>query len=101
MNYDLCQLSLGSVTPKSYGCYDVNGYRFRSSILNLVILWQPLKIVESLLGQPTWKDTNPTITEKSKNIFKITFAGNKPLALVFFECKWYDPKYYMPKYGMT
>jgi hypothetical protein len=24
---------------------------------------------------------------KIKNIIEITFAGNKPLALVFFECK--------------
>jgi hypothetical protein len=39
--------------------------------------------------------------EKIKNIIEITFAGNKPLALVFFECKWYDPKYYMTEFGMT
>ena len=32
MNDDLRQLSIGSVTAKSYGRYDVNGYRFRSSI---------------------------------------------------------------------
>jgi hypothetical protein len=32
MNDDLRQLSMGSVTVESYGCYDVNGYRFRSSI---------------------------------------------------------------------
>ena len=34
-------------------------------------------------------------------ILKRAFAGNKPLALVFFECKWYDPKYYMTEFGMT
>jgi hypothetical protein len=38
---------------------------------------------------------------KIKNIIEITFAGNKPLALVFFECKWYDPKYYRTEFGMT
>jgi hypothetical protein len=32
MNADLRQLSIGSVTAKSYGRYDVNGYHFRSSI---------------------------------------------------------------------
>ena len=32
MNDDLHQLSIGSVTDKSYGRYDVNEYRFRSSI---------------------------------------------------------------------
>jgi hypothetical protein len=39
--------------------------------------------------------------EKIKNIIEITFAGNKPLALIFFECKWYDPKYYRTEFGMT
>jgi hypothetical protein len=39
--------------------------------------------------------------EKIKNIIEITFAGNKPLALVFFECKWYGPKYYRTEFGMT
>jgi hypothetical protein len=39
--------------------------------------------------------------KKIKNIIEITFAGNKPLALVFFECKWYDPKYYGTEFGMT
>jgi hypothetical protein len=38
---------------------------------------------------------------KIKNIIEITFAANKPLALVFFECKWYDPKYYRTEFGMT
>jgi hypothetical protein len=32
MNMNGRQLSIGSVTAKSYGRYDVNGYRFRSSI---------------------------------------------------------------------
>jgi hypothetical protein len=36
-----------------------------------------------------------------KNIIKITLARNKPLALVFFECKWYDPKYYRTEFRMT
>jgi hypothetical protein len=38
---------------------------------------------------------------KIKNIIEITFAGNKPLALVFIECKWYDPKYCRTEFGMT
>jgi hypothetical protein len=32
MNDDLRQLSIGSITAKSYGRYDINGYHFRSSI---------------------------------------------------------------------
>jgi hypothetical protein len=36
-----------------------------------------------------------------KNIIEITFTGNKPLELVFFECKWYDLKHYRSDFGMT
>jgi hypothetical protein len=36
-----------------------------------------------------------------KNIIEITFAGNKPLPLVFFECKWSELMYYRFKFGMT
>jgi hypothetical protein len=32
LNDDLRHLSIGGVTAKSYGRYDVNGYHFRSSI---------------------------------------------------------------------
>jgi hypothetical protein len=28
---DLCQMSLGTVTVRSYGRYDINGFRFRST----------------------------------------------------------------------
>ena len=66
LNDDLRQLSIGSVTAKSYGRYDVNDIAFVQAFSNQVILWPPLKIVESLLGQPTWKDTKPAITGKSK-----------------------------------
>jgi hypothetical protein len=83
LNDDLRQLSIGSVTAKSYGRYDVNGYRFCSSIFESSHPMAATQKVESLLGQPTWKDTKPAIMEKSK-IIEITFAGNKPLALVFF-----------------
>jgi hypothetical protein len=33
-------------------------------------------------------------------IIAIIFAGNKPLAVVFFECKWYDLKHFRSKFGM-
>jgi hypothetical protein len=66
MNDDLRQLSIGRITAKSYGCYDVNGYRFRSSIFESSHPMAATQIVELLLGQPTWKDTKPAITKRSK-----------------------------------
>jgi hypothetical protein len=37
LNNDLRQLSIERVNAKSYGCYDINGYRFRSSIFESFI----------------------------------------------------------------
>jgi hypothetical protein len=101
MNDDLCQLSIRRVTAKSYGHYDVNGYRFCSSIFESshpMATTQNSGVVTSATDSEGHEDC---YYEKIKNIIEITFAGNKPLALVFFECKWYDPKYYRTEFGMT
>jgi hypothetical protein len=67
LNDDLHQLSIGSVTAKSYGRYDVNGYRFSSSIFESS---HPMAATHNsgvvTIGQLTWKDTKPAITGKSK-----------------------------------
>jgi hypothetical protein len=66
LNDDLRQLSIGRVNAKSYGHYNVNGYRFRSSIFESSHPMAATQIVESLPGQPIWKDMKPAITGKSK-----------------------------------
>jgi hypothetical protein len=101
MNDDLCQLSIGSITTKSYGRYYVNGYHFRSSIFESS---HPMAATQN--GGVDTRATNMDGHESCyygtiKNIIEIIFARNKPLALVFFECKWYDPKFYRTKFGMT
>lgn len=101
LNDDLRQLSIGSVTAKSYGRYDVNGYRFRSSIFESS---HPMAATQNsgvVTRATDMEGHEACYYGKIKNIIEITFAGNKPLALVFFECKWYDPKYYRTEFGMT
>jgi hypothetical protein len=67
---------------------------------NQVILWPPLN--SGVVPRATDMEGHEACYYgKIKNIIEITFAGNKPLGLVFFECKWYDPKYYRTEFGMT
>jgi hypothetical protein len=101
LNDDLRQLSIGSVTAKSYGRYDVNGYHFRSSIFESSHPMDATQNSGVVTRATDMEEHEVCYYEKIKNIIEITFAGNKPLALVFFECKWYDPKYYMTEFGMT
>jgi hypothetical protein len=87
LNVDLRQLSIGSVTTKSYGRYDVNGYRFRSSIFESS---HPMAATQNsgvVTRATDMEGHEACYYGKIKNIIEITFAGNKPLALVFFECK--------------
>jgi hypothetical protein len=101
MNDDLRQLSIGSVTDKSYGRYDVNGYHFRSSTFESS---HPMAATQNsgVVTRATDMEGHEAYYyRKIKNIIEITFAGNKPLVLVFFKCKWYDLKYYRTEFGMT
>jgi hypothetical protein len=101
LNDDSRQLSIGSVTAKSYERYDVNGYHFRSSIFESshpMAATQNSGVVTRATGM---ERHDACYYGKIKNIIENTFAGNNPLALVFFECKWYDPKFYRTKFGMT
>ena len=88
---DLRQLAYGSVTAKIYGRYDVNGFRFRSTIFEA--------------SRPLAATTNSGVVTRAvdvqghetkyygiiKKIIEYNFAGNKKLKTVFFDCDWFDP----------
>lgn len=100
---DLRQLSYGAITVKSYGRYDVNGFRFRSSTFEAT--------------HPLAATTNSGVVTRAidaeghetnyygiiKNILEFSFAGNKELKVVFFCCDWFHPKRgtRQNKYGMV
>jgi hypothetical protein len=80
LNDDLRQLSIESVTAKSYGRYDVNGYHFRSSIFESS---HPMDATQNSGVVTRATDMEGHEACYYRNIIEITFAGNKPLVLVF------------------
>jgi hypothetical protein len=88
---DLCHLSYGSVTAKSYGRYDVNGFRFHSTIFEAP---HPLAattntgVVTRVIDEEGHETKYYRII---KNIIEYNFVGNKKLKPIFFNCDWFDP----------
>lgn len=88
---DLKQLSYGIVTVRSYGRYDVNGFRFRSTKFEAT---RPLAattnsgVVASAIDAQNKESNYYGII---KDILEFDFAGNKILKLVFFDCDWFHP----------
>jgi hypothetical protein len=89
---DLRQLLYGSIVAKSYGRYNINGFRFRSTIFEA--------------SHPLAATTNTGVVTRVvdaegheskyygiiKHIIEYNFAENKNLKTVFFDCDWFDPK---------
>ena len=88
----LRQISYGfSSRVSTYGCYDINGYRFRSETYE-----------HTRAGLATTNcgvcvssfDENDNLLEYYgviKDIIKISWQGSMQLQLVIFECDWFDP----------
>jgi hypothetical protein len=66
VHVDLRQLSYGSVVAKSYYRYNVNGFRFHSTVFKLIVHWQQQLIQELLRGLLMQKDTNLSTTGSLK-----------------------------------
>jgi hypothetical protein len=90
---DLRQLSYGSITTKTYGWFDVNEFRFHSTIFRA--------------SRPLAATTNTRVVTRAvdvegheakyykivKNIIEYNFARNKNLKIVFFDYDWFDPNH--------
>jgi hypothetical protein len=90
---DLRQLWYESIVAKSYGRYDVNGFRFRSTIFEA--------------SRPLAATTNTRVVTRAvdaegheskyygiiKSIIKYNFARNKNLKTVLFDCDRFDPNH--------
>ena len=84
------QLSYGRVVVRSYGRYDVNGFRFRSASFEA--------------ARPRAATVNSGVVTRAvdaegreinyygiiQNILEFSFAGDKKLEVFFFDCKWFD-----------
>ena len=88
----LCHLSYGfrrRVT--SYGCYDVNGYRFRSKEHERTKLG--LATINSGVCVSCVDDDNNEMEYYGviKDIIKIKWEGSLQLEMVLLDCDWFDP----------
>jgi hypothetical protein len=100
---DLRQVSYGYVTVKRYGQYDVNGFRFHSTIFEdarpLAATSNTRVVVRAIDDEG--RETN--YYGVIKDILEITFGGDMDLRVVFFYCDWFDPTRgtRVNKYGMV
>jgi hypothetical protein len=88
---DLCQLSYGSVVTKSYGQYDVNGFRFRSIVFEASHPLAATTNIRVLTLAIDAKGHGSNYYGIIKNIIEYNFTRNKNLKTVFFDCDWFDP----------
>lgn len=75
----------------TYGCYDVNGYRFRSEKYESAK--SGLSTVNTGVCVSCVDDDNNVIDYFGviEDIIKITWEGSTNLELVLFDCRWLDP----------
>jgi hypothetical protein len=90
---DLWQLSYGSVTAKSYGRYDVNGFHFRSTIFEASRLLAATTNTGVVLRSVDAQGHESKYHGVIKNIIEYNFATNNNLKIVFFNCDWFDPNH--------
>ena len=98
---DLHQLSIGRVIVKSYGRYNINGFRFRTTRFEAA---SPLAATKNNGVVITAADVEGHETESYgiiNNILECQFVGKKDLRVVFFDCTWFDSKHYRTEFGMA
>jgi hypothetical protein len=100
---DLRQLSYGYITITRYGRYDINGFRFRSTIFEdahpLAATCNTGVVVRAVDDEGQEINYYGVI----KDILELTFGGDKDLRVVFFYYDWFDPTHGTRenKYGMV
>jgi hypothetical protein len=89
---DLRQLAYGLVKARSYGLYDINGFRFRSTafeVLRPLVVTTNSGVVMRAIDAEGHETNYYGIINK---ILEFSFAGNKELKVVFFDGDWFDSK---------
>jgi hypothetical protein len=87
---DLRQLAYRLVKVRSYGRYDINGFRFCSTVfedLRPLMATTNSGVVMRAIDIEGHKTNYYGIINK---ILEFSFAGNKELKVVFFDCDWFD-----------
>jgi hypothetical protein len=99
---NLRQLSLGAVTARRYGRYDVNGFRFRSTRFEDA---HPLAATTNSRVVTRAVDDEGKVTNYYgviNDILEYKFFRDKQLKVVFFDCDWFTPNITREnQYGMV
>jgi len=88
----LFQMSYGYCPRvRSYGCYDVNGYRFRSKKYESGRVG--LTTINSGVCVTSFDESDNALEYYGiiEDIIKIEWEGSMKLELVLFYCSWFDP----------
>jgi len=89
MSAELRQVAHGcAYRVKSFGAYDVNGYRFHT--IKHKQSWPNRRTTNT--GVFTPGDDGLEYYGKIKEIYELMFHGSVPLKLVIFKCHWFDPR---------
>jgi hypothetical protein len=77
------------VKARSYGRYDINGFQFRSTAFEAL---HPLAATTNsgAVTRSINSEGCETKYEIINKILEFSFAGNKELKVVFFDCDWFD-----------
>jgi hypothetical protein len=90
VHLDLRQLAYRLVKVRSYGRYDVNCFRFRSTafkaLRSLVATTNSGVVTRAINAEG--RETN--YYEIINKILEFSFVGNKELKVVFFDYDWFD-----------
>jgi hypothetical protein len=90
---DMRQFSFESVTTKSYGWYDVNMFRFHSTIFEAsrpLAATTNIGVVTRVIDAHGHEIKHYGII---KNIIEYNFIRNKILKILFYDCDWFDPNH--------
>jgi hypothetical protein len=90
VHHDLQQLAYGLIKVRSYGCYDVNGFRFCSTRFEAL---RPLATTTSsgvVMRTIDAEGRETNYYRKINKIIEFSFAENKELKVVFFDCDWFN-----------
>jgi hypothetical protein len=93
VHVDLRQLSYRSIVAKSYDQYDVSGFHFCSTIFEASCPLAAITNTGVVMRVVDVEGHESKYFVIIKNIIEYTFARNKNLKTVFFDCDWFDPNH--------
>jgi hypothetical protein len=78
------------VKVRSYGRYDVNGFQFHSTAFEALCPLAATTNSGVVMGAIDVKGCEANYYGIINKILEFSFAGNKELKVVFFDCDWFD-----------